>query len=430
MAYKSGLLYLSGDRGEVTVVDATTGKVQGVCLTSTLASEHEGIDYSTSQLRWLIGDPLDAKVYSYTPTTTSTRAVTPDSWGNVGVGTGGPVAGLTIDGAASSAGHGRASALRIGRTDPFELWPYTTNGGVRFDGHLSQVVASASTFAFGIIRSGGARLVNNIDSNHSWSIRGDGQQEWGAGGSSARDTTLRRIAANQLGTDDTFIALDGIATKVIAGVPTDGAFATAPPNGTQAVDSTTGHIWVRNGGAWIDTAASTGAQGSMSRPSTTRRRAWPGRRLYQRQRAGHPAVDSEGDHARPHRHPGRHHRPAANGLYRLGIYSDAGTGFPGAVLLDAGTIDVTSTGVKEITISQAVTAGLYWLSATPQGSPATPATVSTITSGNYPVGGETGVAVSSANTCYQKTGVTGALAAWGATVTMGASAARVFVRTA
>lgn len=54
------------------------------------------------------------------------------------------------------------------------------------------------------------------------------------------------------------------------------------------------------------------------------------------------------------------------GVVRLGIYSDDGTGRPGTLILDAGTVDATTTGVKEITISQAVTRGVYWLVAVPQ----------------------------------------------------------------
>lgn len=48
---------------------------------------------------------------------------------------------------------------------------------------------------------------------------------------------------------------------------------------------------------------------------------------------------------------------------RLGIYSpDGTTNGPGALLLDAGEISCTSSGVKELTISQALSGGvLYWL---------------------------------------------------------------------
>jgi hypothetical protein len=47
---------------------------------------------------------------------------------------------------------------------------------------------------------------------------------------------------------------------------------------------------------------------------------------------------------------------------RLGIYADGGNCYPGSLLLDAGTIDVTSTGAKTITISQALAVNtLCWL---------------------------------------------------------------------
>jgi hypothetical protein len=59
----------------------------------------------------------------------------------------------------------------------------------------------------------------------------------------------------------------------------------------------------------------------------------------------------------------------ANESARFGIYNDNGNGYPGSLLLDAGTIDFgTASGGKYITISQTVTAGLYWLVAARQGS--------------------------------------------------------------
>lgn len=48
----------------------------------------------------------------------------------------------------------------------------------------------------------------------------------------------------------------------------------------------------------------------------------------------------------------------------LGIFNDTGACAPGTVLLDAGVVDPSSTGVKEATVSQALAAGtLYWLAA-------------------------------------------------------------------
>ncbi len=45
---------------------------------------------------------------------------------------------------------------------------------------------------------------------------------------------------------------------------------------------------------------------------------------------------------------------------RLGIYADDGTFRPGALVLDAGTINGDSATVQEITISQALSRGWYW----------------------------------------------------------------------
>jgi len=46
---------------------------------------------------------------------------------------------------------------------------------------------------------------------------------------------------------------------------------------------------------------------------------------------------------------------------RLGIYRDNGDCYPSDLILDAGEVAVDTVGVKEITISQILEAGLYWL---------------------------------------------------------------------
>ena len=60
---------------------------------------------------------------------------------------------------------------------------------------------------------------------------------------------------------------------------------------------------------------------------------------------------------------------AAGSAVRLGLYTnDTSTGLPSSLLLDAGTVDGSSTGVKEITISQTIAAtDVYWLVAVAQG---------------------------------------------------------------
>lgn len=46
---------------------------------------------------------------------------------------------------------------------------------------------------------------------------------------------------------------------------------------------------------------------------------------------------------------------------RLGIYANGADGLPGVLLLDAGTVSMATTGLKEIVINQTLTPGLYHL---------------------------------------------------------------------
>ena len=50
----------------------------------------------------------------------------------------------------------------------------------------------------------------------------------------------------------------------------------------------------------------------------------------------------------------------AAGNARLGIYYDDGNGNPGALLVDGGTVDVSSVANVEVTISQTLAPGQYW----------------------------------------------------------------------
>lgn len=56
---------------------------------------------------------------------------------------------------------------------------------------------------------------------------------------------------------------------------------------------------------------------------------------------------------------------AAGGVLRFGIYADGG-GVPGSLLVDAGTVSSTSTGAREVTISQTLNPGVWWLAAVTQ----------------------------------------------------------------
>lgn len=57
-------------------------------------------------------------------------------------------------------------------------------------------------------------------------------------------------------------------------------------------------------------------------------------------------------------------------VIRLGIYADSSSG-PGSLILDAGTVVSTSTGLKTITISQALAAGVVWVVCASQGGAST-----------------------------------------------------------
>ena len=78
-----------------------------------------------------------------------------------------------------------------------------------------------------------------------------------------------------------------------------------------------------------------------------------------------------------------HVSAVASSVARLGIYSDDGTGWPGNLLLDAGTVVTSSgSGPKEIAISQAVSGGLYWTAFVSQGGASGP-TFKTASGSNY-----------------------------------------------
>lgn len=102
---------------------------------------------------------------------------------------------------------------------------------------------------------------------------------------------------------------------------------------------------------------------------------------------------------------------SAGAVCRLGIYKDDGTGNPGKLVLDAGTVDVTTTtGTKSITLGSDITLqpGLYWLCAAPQGGATTQATYKSFNT----AGQITPTDVSGGSVQYglRATGITGALA--------------------
>jgi hypothetical protein len=118
----------------------------------------------------------------------------------------------------------------------------------------------------------------------------------------------------------------------------------------------------------------------------------------------------------------------AGTLVRLGIYAnDPSKDQPAALILDAGTIDGSTASMKSITLTPiTLQAGLYWLSATPQGGAPTLMGIATSLA---PVGNSTAIGSMATGNCYTMTGVSGALPAWSATGTPASIAPKIMLKT-
>jgi hypothetical protein len=118
-----------------------------------------------------------------------------------------------------------------------------------------------------------------------------------------------------------------------------------------------------------------------------------------------------------------------NSMVRLGIYADNGFGYPGARVLDAGTVNGTTTGIKELAISQALAAGRYWLVGCNQGAPKTGATVRVNAGQATPVLASSSAILASNAAVYAMASTTGALpSTWTATLQSAASGHRVAIQ--
>lgn len=121
----------------------------------------------------------------------------------------------------------------------------------------------------------------------------------------------------------------------------------------------------------------------------------------------------------------------ASSVFRMGIYSDSATrpGYPGALLLDAGTVDsATGTGVKEITISQLLSPGLYWLAGVAQGGAPT---MRGTNEPFMPMGGYGESSASTARRCWVQSSVSAGLPnPHSTTLNSGGTAFRILLRAA
>lgn len=108
---------------------------------------------------------------------------------------------------------------------------------------VSSPVGNNASFGLYITGDATPRILMDVDSTGMSRITfgGDG---------TTRDIDLYRGGAGELKTSDRFYGADGLTTKVVAGAVGDGSFATVPPSGTIAIDTTNSRIYVRVGTTW------------------------------------------------------------------------------------------------------------------------------------------------------------------------------------
>lgn len=115
-------------------------------------------------------------------------------------------------------------------------------------------------------------------------------------------------------------------------------------------------------------------------------------------------------------------------FFRLGVRSDD-TGYPGSLLLDAGQVDASSNGFKEIVISLALVPGKYWVSGTVQG--AGNINVRGLSANRNAEVGQLGATFAGTNRSYRQSPVTGVLpVGFSATVTNTGEAPYILMRAA
>lgn len=178
----------------------------------------------------------------------------------------------------------------------------------------------------------------------------------------ARNTDARTpVAHNHAATDINSATLDGDRLPALSATKKGGAPATGTPSGKYLKDDGT---WASPAGGSLTPDVS-----YFRHYGTGTYEAW-----FTSPRAGTALAGTALAAARMYAMPfispraitldqiGAYVSTLSTTTARLGIYSDNGNCYPGSLLLDAGTIDVTSTGAKKIAINQALAANtLYWL---------------------------------------------------------------------
>jgi hypothetical protein len=116
---------------------------------------------------------------------------------------------------------------------------------------------------------------------------------------------------------------------------------------------------------------------------------------------------------------------------RFGIYADDGTGYPGTLISEGGTIPADTIAVSASTVNIFLSTGIYWIGAVLQGVTITQPTVRTNGNVTSPIGFQILPSAAGANQCYTQTGVVGALPSTFTTSPAGAGQMpRIFVRAA
>lgn len=123
----------------------------------------------------------------------------------------------------------------------------------------------------------------------------------------------------------------------------------------------------------------------------------------------------------------------AGSKFRIGVFADTGSNYPGAVLLDAGQIAGDSATVQDLTVSLGLAPGLYWVGGAVQSAPTTQPTMRVTSTWHPPVPIAAGSSAPSAGATmvgHSQSSVSGALGTFTATVANISAAPRIHVRLA
>jgi len=120
----------------------------------------------------------------------------------------------------------------------------------------------------------------------------------------------------------------------------------------------------------------------------------------------------------------------ATAVVRLGLYNnDPATATPSTLIGDYGTVDASTTGAKEITISQTLNPGLYWMAFVTQVAAANVRRLGNVSNPLIPQDALTTTANQAYDRLYQ-VGVSGALPATTGILIPGVQAPKTMVRVA